>query len=103
MKTALPAKDRRQIVPFNGAGLLCSQRPLEPHTANIQSCVEAVLYALFYNAVLGADRRVGELKLNGDLRRNVRIALLFRFQDLKHDDVGICHGAVIHDGIITKL
>ena len=55
--------------------LFSSQSTLKPYTAQIQSSVETILFALFHNAIAAASSRIGELELNGNLGSNIGVPL----------------------------
>ena len=44
---------------------------------------------------------VGQLQLHGDTGGNIHIAHFFGLQDLKHDNVAVRHGAVIHQIVLA--
>ena len=105
--------DRRQkslekfhdVPPCLPNGLLGSQRSFQPHTANIQCCVEAVFFTLLYDPVASADGGVGELQLYRDLGCELQLAVsqgrALGLKDLEHNDIFVGHGAVIDQVIFS--
>ena len=87
-----------QRMQFN---LLIAQCTFQPNSSQIHCCVQAVLFALLYDAVTALDLGIGQLKLNGDLGGNLQILYLLGIHDLNLNNVLVGHIAEVNQIILS--
>ena len=77
------------------------EETVEPHGGYVHRGVQAVLFALLYDAVTALDLGIGQLKLNGDLGGNIQILNLLGIHDLNLNNVLVGHIAEVNQIILS--